>query len=224
MRKSKVLRSTVLIFANNVKNEKSCYFPGWNRNEKTYKKLIKLAPAGWKIYCLSYQKLIPFGNVKDLNEKVLEFLKEKNIEEASFLGVSLGGVLAIRFAIEHPKKIDRLFLVDSEGVYEGDSSVRALKNVAIKKDLLDSLKVLFTFFRNPILSFRTGRFAHYADIQEDAKKIKVPTTIIWGDKDKVTPIWRGERLHSLIPNSKFVTVPGEHDWIVYYPENFWSNI
>jgi pimeloyl-ACP methyl ester carboxylesterase len=39
------------------------------------------------------------------------------------------------------------------------------------------------------------------------RKINVPTLIIWGEKDDVTPLWQGKKLASFIPNSQLVTIP-----------------
>ena len=45
------------------------------------------------------------------------------------------------------------------------------------------------------------------DLTEDMKKIKIPTLIIWGEDDDITPIEFGKRMNSLIPNSKFLILP-----------------
>jgi pimeloyl-ACP methyl ester carboxylesterase len=45
---------------------------------------------------------------------------------------------------------------------------------------------------------------HGERIEKAAARIKQPTLLIWGDSDKVIPPRNGERLHRLIPNSRFV--------------------
>ena len=38
--------------------------------------------------------------------------------------------------------------------------------------------------------------------------VKVPTTIIWGDKDDLTPIKNAHIINEKIKNSKLIIVPG----------------
>ncbi len=203
-------------------------FPGWNRNEKTYKKLIKLAPQEWNIYCLAYDRLIPSGNAEKLNKKVLEFLKEKNIEKASILGISLGGALAIKFVNNYPGKVEHLFLVDSEGVYTKANPFKVLKNIFFDASAYlrfwENIRALFYVLGNPLLCIKLGIFANYANLGEEAEGIQIPTTIIWGKEDKVIPVEQGNKLHALIKNSKLVVLFGMgHDWIAKFPEKFWSS-
>jgi pimeloyl-ACP methyl ester carboxylesterase len=39
-------------------------------------------------------------------------------------------------------------------------------------------------------------------------KLATPTLIIWGDKDTVTPLWQGEKLKEVIPNSSLSVLRG----------------
>jgi pimeloyl-ACP methyl ester carboxylesterase len=41
-------------------------------------------------------------------------------------------------------------------------------------------------------------------IEHDAHLIEQPTLLVWGDSDAVIPIENGRRLHSLIPDSRFI--------------------
>jgi len=75
------------------------------------------------------------------------------------------------------------------------------------------------------LHLRLAQFAHNIDIQRQAQELKTPTVIIWGEKDRIVPLWQGQKLHELIPNSKFLILKDmDHDWVIYNPEKFWQNI
>src|SRR5712692_4395233 len=50
---------------------------------------------------------VPYSNVQDL----YELLKHLQIEKAYLLGLSLGGMIAIDFTLEHPEMVDALVLV-----------------------------------------------------------------------------------------------------------------
>ncbi len=46
------------------------------------------------------------------------------------------------------------------------------------------------------------------DLSQKAFFIKVPTVIIWGDKDVLTPIDQAELINKKIEGSKLVIIPG----------------
>jgi pimeloyl-ACP methyl ester carboxylesterase len=57
------------------------------------------------------------------------------------------------------------------------------------------------------------------DISHHLPFIKVPTVIIWGDKDSLTPIAHGEILSKKVENSKFIIVRGaKHALQIENPE------
>lgn len=48
------------------------------------------------------------------------------------------------------------------------------------------------------------------DLTEEFKKIDVPTLIVWGKADKITPLSMGEKLHTLIKGSELEVIEGRH--------------
>ncbi|HUC87955.1 MAG TPA: alpha/beta hydrolase, partial [Candidatus Binatia bacterium] len=46
------------------------------------------------------------------------------------------------------------------------------------------------------------------DVRNDASKLKLPTLLIYGDKDSQAPISYGETFHKLISGSIFKVIPG----------------
>ncbi len=59
-----------------------------------------------------------------------------------------------------------------------------------------------------LLTFLYGTEPTFASDQSLYAVISVPTLLVWGERDAVTPPARGEELHSLIPGSTLVTIPG----------------
>lgn len=213
----------------NVENKKLVLLWGWGRNDKSHERLINSAPKNWEIYTLLYHEVAPKADLKNRIEKVLEFIDKNDIPKASFLGHSIGAALALEFAYHFPEKVENLYLADSEGVPSTAPVAEAMKaftgSYRKNEGVLSLVKYLLRISKNPIFHFKLGRYAHFVDLQEEAKRIKVPTTLFWGEKDGITPLWQGERLQSLIPNSKMIVFPNEgHDWIVYNPELFWKNV
>lgn len=71
----------------------------------------------------------------DYYRQVLEaFLEAVDIEEASLVGVSMGGAVALGRALEAPDRVDRLVLVGSYGL-GGDAPWRPAASVALRTPL-----------------------------------------------------------------------------------------
>ena len=73
-------------------------------------------------------------------------------------------------------------------------------------------KILYKFAREkdyynayPNLA-RTMQNLIAIDLKDRLCKIKIPTTIIWGEKDRITPLTDARKLHSAIPGSNLVTI------------------
>jgi pimeloyl-ACP methyl ester carboxylesterase len=49
-------------------------------------------------------------------DELARFLDEKGVERAHLCGNSLGGLIAMAFALQHPRRVDKLILVDPAGV------------------------------------------------------------------------------------------------------------
>lgn len=196
---------------------------GWTSTDQTYQTILSSAPPGWKVYPLNYQQLIPHGNIKNLNNSILKFIKDHNIQEFSLMGHSVGGALAVNFASVHPANLQHLYLIDSTG--------------------LPNLKSLFSWFKNfpklqssephpinrilehPILHLRLAIFSIFGNLTNSLSLISVPTTILWGQKDEVVPVSIGQRIQSLIPNSNLKILKNyTHDWVKEHPELFWQNL
>jgi pimeloyl-ACP methyl ester carboxylesterase len=49
----------------------------------------------------------------------------------------------------------------------------------------------------------------------------MPTLVIWGEKDSITPLRRGQELRRLLPNADLVVLPGiGHIPAIEDPESF----
>lgn len=150
-----------------------------------------------------------------LNDKI------KN-EPVVLLGHSNGGRLILAFAHAYPQKVSQLFLLDSAGIIHNDiqsKSKRALFKSAAKvgKIFLNSekaKKMLYRLAREddyknaPPVMKKTMENLIRLNLQPILKDIKIPTVIIWGREDKVTPFSDASIFKEHLPNSKIFPIEG----------------
>ena len=133
------------------------------------------------------------------------------------LGHSNGGRIAAAFTAKYPEMISRLILIDCAGIIQRDFKTLLRKTVFAtaakiggKVTKSDSIRNLFYKAvgeqdynkASPILK-KTMLNLISQDLEPIFSKISVPTLIIWGNNDKVTPVSDGEKIHKFVSGSKF---------------------
>lgn len=150
-------------------------------------------------------------------DDVAALLKNLGIDKADFFGFSNGGTTTVQIAIRHPEIVGKIVLGSAlckrNGVPEafwGFMKQATLANMP--QQLKDGyLKVA----QNPnclqIMHDRDAkRMINFKDIpDEQIRSIKVPTLIIIGDKDVITPEYAIE-MHKQITGAELAIIPGVH--------------
>ena len=158
-------------------------------------------------------------SVTGLAKHVDQFIEHKGYDQIHLLGNSLGGHVALVHVLKHPEKIKSLILTGSSGLFEnamGDTYPKRgdyeyIKNktaltfydpAMATKELVDEV---FEITKNRIKVIKIIALAKSAirhNLGDELGQIKVPTLLIWGKNDKVTPPFVAEDFHKLIPNSE----------------------
>lgn len=159
----------------------------------------------------------PSKKTWDINGYV-EWANQKLPEGCIALGHSNGGRILMNTAVKYPKKLKGLILLDSAGVYEASAKRSILRFVAKVFAPLKHIKFLRKLFhkfigasdydRAPKNMKATLHNMMSSDKQLDPAKVKVPTRIIWGSADTITPLHQGEKLHKDIKGSKLTIQDG----------------
>lgn len=150
-------------------------------------------------------------------DDVFKFLQGQQIQKANLLGFSNGGHVLFELAIRHPEIINKLIIASApfkrsgfvSGFFEGMSSTRLADMPARLKDEFlkvnpDSTRLRIMFDRD---RQRMIDFVGWSDNQ--IKAISVPTLLINGDRDVITPEHAIE-IHRLISHSRLAILPGVH--------------
>ncbi len=212
------------------KKENLVVFWGWVKGDISARRIFKDAPEGIDVYPITFEQLLEGRWVESIGENFIRFLNAHNLDKVFIFGHSLGAPLAVHAAYAHPDRVQGLILSDAEGIYEPTSPFQLARNFLAPSPNSEFLLNEFVgsiakITKHPLLFARMAWLAHHIDVQKEAAEIQIPTTIIWGEQDHLTPLYQGQKLHRLIKDSEFKILKGEgHDWILFRPEQLWQNI
>lgn len=158
-------------------------------------------------------------NVKNLSKFIRDFVKFKGLDKYILMGNSLGGHIALFHTKLNPERVSGLVLTGSSGLYEnsmGESYPKRGDYEYIKKkaeDVFYDPKIatkevvddVFETLNNRNRLIRTIAIAKSAirhNMAKDLPTMTVPTCLIWGKNDTVTPPDVAKEFHKLLPNSE----------------------
>jgi pimeloyl-ACP methyl ester carboxylesterase len=177
-------------------------------------------------------------NVKNLSKFVKDFVKFKGLDNYILMGNSLGGHIALYHAKMNPKNVSGLVLTGSSGLYEnsmGESYPKRGDYEYIKKKSEDVfydpaiatkevVDDVFETLNNRNKLIRTIAIAKSAirhNMAQDLPNMTMPTCLIWGKNDTVTPPDVAEEFHRLLPNSELFWLDKcGHAPMMEHPEKF----
>lgn len=201
----------------------------FNRDKNSYREMLNTVPEGVSIHVVPYNAYERNGIVTGdtIRATLLEYMHARNISAAHLVGHSLGGLIAMDFASREPGKVRSLTLVDSAGIPQRrsalvlGSAITCIVQFPLQK-LQDNILIPIRMIRHPLISLKTFSHVAGADVRELVKSLRVPTLIMWGEKDLVTPVTSGQELYREIKGSQMEILPQlDHDWIMHEPKIFW---
>lgn len=136
----------------------------------------------------------------DLQAHLLRELPER----FDLLAKSMGGLLALRLALEHSERVRKLMLLATSGGVD----VAALGGV----DWRDT-------FRRLQPAAPTWFVDDRSDLTGELSRVTQPTQLIFGDADLIAPVEVGKLLLSELPDARLEVVPGAtHDLEAEFPD------
>ena len=154
---------------------------------------------------------------------VARFMDALEIPRAVVGGNSLGGHVALRLALGQPERVTGLVLTGSSGLFErGFSSGvphrpdRRWVREKMEEVFFDSSLVtegwveeahrVVTTPASALRVLRLARDARRDNLEARLGRIAVPTLLVWGRDDRITPLEVGERFRELIPDARLVSL------------------
>lgn len=167
------------------------------------------------IFSLPIRKL----SLKGLVDYVNEFVKMKGYRRLHVLGNSLGGHIALLFALDNQDVVSSIVLTGSSGLFEsamgstfpkrGDYDFVKRKTEGTfynpeiaSKELVDEVYEIVNDRNRAIRIVVTAKSAVRNNLQDKLHQIKAPTLLLWGKDDVITPPFVAEKFNELIENSE----------------------
>lgn len=158
-------------------------------------------------------------SVGGLAKYVHKFIETMGYTNVHLMGNSLGGHVALVYVLKHPENIKSLTLTGSSGLFEngmgetypkrGDYEYIRKKTeltfydpAMATKELVDEVFEITSNRLKVIKIITLAKSAIRHNLGDELKTIKIPTLLIWGNNDTITPPMVGEEFHKLIPNSE----------------------
>ena len=167
------------------------------------------------IFELPLRKLSVTGLVDHVNN----FVRYKNYTKVNLVGNSLGGHVAILFALDRPDILRSMTLTGSSGLFEAPLGSTFPKrgnyefvqkktestffdpNVATK-ELVDEVYDIVNDRNKAIRVIAIAKSALRHNIGERLHQITKPTLLVWGMQDTITPSFVGEKFKELLPDAR----------------------
>jgi pimeloyl-ACP methyl ester carboxylesterase len=132
-------------------------------------------------------------NIGDLVSKVLAEVDQPS----AIIAQSMGGVVAMLAALQKPELVTHLVL----SVTSGGMDLRAFDAEDWRPAMRAEHPGLPDWFTS-----------YHEDLTPNLSTLRIPTLLLWGDADPISPVKVGNRLASLLPQAELHVFPGaDHD-------------
>lgn len=185
-----------------------------------------------------YEETHADPSVGGLTEYIEDFVNMQGFKNMTLLGNSLGGHIGLVYTLRNPQMVKNLILTGSSGLFESGMGSTFPKRgsyefirervrytfydpLTATKELVDEVFEIVSSNFKTLRVLKIARSAQRHNMREEVSKINVPTLLVWGLNDNITPPRVAHEFNRLIPSSKlrFVDKCG-HAAMMEQPEHF----
>ncbi len=201
-----------------------------NHYKKHFRVVIPMLPI--------YEMPIKEAGLVGLREFTERFVAMKQLNNMIIMGNSLGGHVGILYTLANPDKVSKLVLTGSSGLFEntmGGSYPRRGSYDYIRervaytfydpntasKELVDEVFETTKSIPKCMRIVAIAKSAQRNNLALELPSIKVPTLLVWGLNDTITPPMVAHEFNRLIPNSELRFIDKCcHAPMMEHPEKF----
>ena len=169
---------------------------------------------------------------------VINFVEFKGYDKVNLLGNSLGGHIALMYALAKPERVKSIILTGSSGLFEsafgstfpkrGDYEFIKTRTqdtfydpTVATKELVDEVFDIVNDRNKAIRVVATAKSAVRHNLGDKLHQISAPTLLVWGLQDQITPSFVGEKFNELIENSTLIMIDKcGHAPMMEHPKSF----
>lgn len=159
--------------------------------------------------------------IKDYVIWVKDFVEKNHLDRFFLLGHSFGGNIAVNYVLGFPEGVEKLILVSPALIRIKDKKkeifvkfAKLFKKLSFLPFYSPLKKVFYRFFVKSDYPDTKGflRETYLKIIKEDFSEklfgISVPTILIWGEKDNITPFEHANFIKEKISGAELKILPG----------------
>ncbi len=182
--------------------------------------------------------------MRDMSDYILFFrdlLDELGLEQAMFVGHSLGGWMAAEIAVWYPQRVKKLVLSNAIGIRIKGTPIANLFAMNAQEvlnacfdNLMAAMPLMPAEFNTDYLLAQYRERTTLASLawnpEYDPKlerrlaTVKCPTLIVWGQNDRLVPPAYGDAFHRLIANAELVKLEGTGHMPMFEKQEEWSKV
>lgn len=173
-------------------------------------------------------------------QELSKFIEEKNLNDICIFGHSMGGYIALCYALENPGKVNSVMTLGTKFDWTEEQAFKESKmlnpEIILEKipkyaELLESQhgsnwKKLFPAIAEMMISLGKNPPLH----DEILKNIKIPVQIMVGDQDHMVTIEESTAVHrkltkgklAVLPNTKHPLEKAQPDLLLNLMQDFWD--
>lgn len=192
---------------------------GWGMNANMMKPVIRSLSRDYRCICLDLfgfgetDEIRDYHHLSDYIEELHQFLESLNVQNPIMIAHSFGARLAVLYASKYDVKA--MILTGAAGIKQPLSWKKKMKIFLHKKGFL--MKGSYDYEKaSPFLKKVLVESVN-TDLSNHMKHLQFPVLLVWGEKDKETPLWMGKKMEQLL-NASLVVFKGE-DHFAYYHES-----
>jgi pimeloyl-ACP methyl ester carboxylesterase len=174
--------------------------------------------------------LSEIDSIEDLVFHYLDFFDAMGWQSVNVMGMSLGGWIAAELATRHSARLRKMVLVDAAGLHVPGAPIAPLwehmrdperlrrllfadPNGMLAQMMIMSLddmpeQMMLMLWKASEATAKIGwnPYLHNPKLKSRLHRVRVPTLVIWGDRDALIPLAHGRAYAEGIPGAKLAVI------------------
>jgi pimeloyl-ACP methyl ester carboxylesterase len=187
----------------------------WTATIERFQGRYRVLPVGFDLY----KRDAPYHTVDSLARAACDEMDRLGLEQAVLFGNSMGGQVALKLALEEPRRVAGLVLTGSAGLLERnladhapldpsrDYIRRKVEQVFFDPrhatdEIVDEVHGVLRENRNKLRMVKLARSLRACNMRDHLPEITAPTLLVWGRQDSITPVEVGEIFARRLPQAR----------------------